>query len=452
MKGILADASVFSSPAMESQTPCAAAGSQPVSVPVAEDVSTPDAAIMKSSDCFQRNAVAASAVMDERADNGKKMETPDTRIQDEPCAPLANAPPLGDVATPVAATSSEPGSPPGQPLPALQGVSAAVLTEEKNTAKAAYTGLNELSCDKNSPTLTSEVFELNYLLSYLNLNDCPLTSLPKEIGKLRILRSLKVRSCKWLACLPDTIGGMEMLTELHLSGCSSLTSLPDSIEQLKNLKKIDLSLCNMTTLPDSIGGCHSLRIFVAEYSDLRVLPNTVCDLVLLENIQMRSSRLTALPDEFGRLKRLEILELCSSGIRRLPNSIGGCDALLRLGLYNCKMLTELPNSVGELQRLQFLNVNQCSSLSKLPSSIVGLDMLSEICTMDRLRYRIPGYIHDPNGTVVLHTNQQQNMLLRSYLPGLRLMLTLVLAMRRKKMKRALPELFEWLWREFVEPL
>ena len=208
----------------------------------------------------------------------------------------------------------------------------------------------------------------------------------------------------------------------------------------------------MTTLPDSIGGCHSLRIFVAEYSDLRVLPNTVCDLVLLENIQMRSSRLTALPDEFGRLKRLEILELCSSGIRRLPNSIGGCDALLRLGLYNCKMLTELPNSVGELQRLQFLNVNQCSSLSKLPSSIVGLDMLSEICTMDRLRYRIPGYIHDPNGTVVLHTNQQQNMLLRSYLPGLRLMLTLVLAMRRKKMKRALPELFEWLWREFVEPL
>ena len=33
-----------------------------------------------------------------------------------------------------------------------------------------------------------------------------------------------------------------------------------------------------------------------------------------------------------------------------------------------------------------------------------------------------------------------------------LFLYLSLAMRKKKMKRALPELFEWLWREFVEPL
>jgi hypothetical protein len=78
-------------------------------------------------------------------------------------------------------------------------------------------------------------------------------------------------------------------------------------------------------------------------------------------------------------------------------------------------------------------------------------MLSNICAMDQLRYRIPGHIHDPDGTVMLHTDQQQNMPLRSYLPGLRLMLVLVLAMRRKKMKRALPELFEWLWREFIEP-
>jgi Leucine-rich repeat (LRR) protein len=259
-------------------------------------------------------------------------------------------------------------------------VSAAVLTEEKNKAKTAYTGLLGLSCKNNSPTLTSEVFKLNYLLSYLNINDCSLTSLPDEIGELLSLREL-VCASKSLTCLPSTIGKAKRLKKLQLEDCTALTSLPNSI---------------------------------------------------------------------GELKELEILSLiCCPALTALPNSIGELQALQNLELMSLQV-TALPESIGRLQKLQSLNLNGCLWLSELPNSIVGLGMLREVCTVYCRLRRIPGYVFDPNGTVVWYTDELQ-MRLRSYLPGLRLMLVLVLAMRRKKMKRALPELFEWLWREFIEP-
>jgi hypothetical protein len=139
-------------------------------------------------------------------------------------------------------------------------------------------------------------------------------------------------------------------------------------------------------------------------------------------------------------------------VTELPDSVGECSALERLQLFNCWALTVLPESIGRLQGLQLLNVGECPLLSELPGSVVRLHLLGEVCTTHRLRHKIPGYTDDQNGTVVLHTDQEQNIPLRNYLHfRFCSALTLVLAMRRKKMKRALPELFEWLWREFIEP-
>jgi len=83
--------------------------------------------------------------------------------------------------------------------------------------------------------------------------------LPEEIGNLKKLKSLKLRSTV-IRFLPPSIGRLKSLEDLDFSCVSLLCkNLPDEIGDLKNLKKLDLSCSNFESLPDSFEKLTSLQ-------------------------------------------------------------------------------------------------------------------------------------------------------------------------------------------------
>lgn len=65
-------------------------------------------------------------------------------------------------------------------------------------------------------------------LHLLIISHCGLRSLPKNLGSLANLRTLRVCHCKELYQVPESIGSLRQLTYLNLRGCN----IPDYHPQL----------------------------------------------------------------------------------------------------------------------------------------------------------------------------------------------------------------------------
>jgi Leucine-rich repeat (LRR) protein len=94
-------------------------------------------------------------------------------------------------------------------------------------------------------------------LHTLNLKDCNLTEIPKEIGKLKNLKKL------WLAdnnlrYLPDEVCNLSQIEELYVPN-NNIEKLPESIGKLANLVEINFSSNNLKRLPFSMVLLDNLR-------------------------------------------------------------------------------------------------------------------------------------------------------------------------------------------------
>ena len=96
-------------------------------------------------------------------------------------------------------------------------------------------------------------------LEHLAIQHSPLTSLPRDIGNARKLKTLSLAHT-YLREVPASIGNLSKLTELDLRHNVGLTSVPDSIGQLRQLKTLDLSYCpQLRAVPASVGNLRHLK-------------------------------------------------------------------------------------------------------------------------------------------------------------------------------------------------
>jgi Leucine-rich repeat (LRR) protein len=105
------------------------------------------------------------------------------------------------------------------------------------------------------PLLDIKALKFSYVLLgnhiiMLNLCGKGLNSLPKSIGKLKLLKTFDLRINN-LTELPESIGKLEFLEELILHD-NALRSVPESIGNLKNLRVLHLDNNDLTALPDTI--------------------------------------------------------------------------------------------------------------------------------------------------------------------------------------------------------
>jgi len=129
----------------------------------------------------------------------------------------------------------------------------------------------------------------------LDLAFMGLTSLPREIGKLRGLILLNLDSNE-LHGLPKEIGNLAKLQSLCLSR-NRFGRLPRALAQLKALRTLDVRYNRLRTVPASILALPSLRRLDLSGNHLTELPKALLNLVSLEGIGLHGNPSLGIPPE-----------------------------------------------------------------------------------------------------------------------------------------------------------
>jgi Leucine-rich repeat (LRR) protein len=232
---------------------------------------------------------------------------------------------------------------------------------------------------------------------HLDLSGKQLTTLPKEIGRLRNLRVLDLDGNQ-LTVLPLELFELTNLTHLRLSD-NHLASLPPEIGQLANLQVLYAYKNKLKTIPAEIGQLDQLDQLVVPFNEISALPkeisqlnrllylsvyfNSLSDFILeitrlvnLRTLEIHGNRITKLPGEFAELVNLEDLTIGSNQLTSLPKEILKLTKLKRLKIYQMS-LSSCPPEIFQLSNLENLDVsyNKLTSLGPEINRLSGLEVL-----------------------------------------------------------------------------
>lgn len=114
--------------------------------------------------------------------------------------------------------------------------------------------------------------EVSYALSYLNLSNCKLPSLPDDIFTHTPQMETIVLDNNTLNAIPSSVGGLRKLVRLSVQG-NQLDSLPPSMfGGLEELHYLDLQKNNLKTLPSEIWSCPKLQSLNCSSNLLQTFP------------------------------------------------------------------------------------------------------------------------------------------------------------------------------------
>ena len=230
--------------------------------------------------------------------------------------------------------------------------------------------LTHLALDEIADIKLTDIIECQQL-ECLRLNDCDISQLPDNIGQLRNLTRLDLRTNQ-LITLPDSIGQLQNLTRLDLQA-NQLITLPDSISQLQKLVYLDFNNNQLSTLPVSIGQLQNLVYLNLNNNQLSTLPDSIGKLQNLTRLDINNNQLSTLPDNITQLQNLKELYLLNNQLSILPDNIGQLQNLTCLYIDN-NQLSTLPDNITQLQSLKELYL-QNNQLSTLPNNIGQLRKL-----------------------------------------------------------------------------
>lgn len=206
-------------------------------------------------------------------------------------------------------------------------------------------------------------------LSILNIDGNQLTTLPAEIGQLKVLKELEVREGK-LSTLPKEISQLTALNLLNVKD-NQLTEVSAEICKLTSLERLYLGGNRLTTLPAEIGQLTKLVILYVD-----------------------RNQLTLFPAEIGRCQSLDLLKLNGTALRTLPDEIGRLSKLRELYLYDNPALAGIPLEMLNLPRRCVVDISRGTSFSQ--------------AVLDNLRRIVeaPGYTGPRFSYSMAHANPQ----------------------------------------------
>ncbi|PEB20796.1 hypothetical protein COO05_31215 [Bacillus toyonensis] len=203
----------------------------------------------------------------------------------------------------------------------------------------------------------------------LNLAGTGLIELPKEIGRLKSLKTLYLGNHHFnianlhrnemeehpyinkIDRLPDELFELQSLTDLDIYDLS-IKELSPKITNLCNLKKLYLTGNEFSVFPTHVFELKSLEA-LALPSNFKEIPAGISNLVNLKFLNLRKSELTYLPEEICKLVNLTALNLHNSELTHLPEEIGNLKNLRSLTMRYCKV-KKLPTSMKNLSSLHRL--------------------------------------------------------------------------------------------------
>ena len=159
---------------------------------------------------------------------------------------------------------------------------------------------------------------------------------------------------------------------VDVSGCELDPCVPDAVVAAVSMgckEALLLHTNSITSLPEGLGQCASLRVLDLHGNAIRSLPLALCTaLTGLQVLDCADNRLELLPADIGNLTALQTLNVRGNRLETLPESVGKMISLRTLVLDENRFTgsRSLPKSLGTLRTLETLSITGNPELT-LPS-------------------------------------------------------------------------------------
>jgi Leucine-rich repeat (LRR) protein len=239
--------------------------------------------------------------------------------------------------------------------------------------------------------ISPDIKQLNHL-RILDLSGNALAMLPIEIEALSHLNTLVLHQNQFRK-IPSVVYKLRFnLKQLDFSA-NKLSSVPRQIEQLKNLADLDLSYNDLDVIPDSMATLTNLRNFDCSNNRIRKLTEGFNDAMQLEFFNGAYNALETLPSTIGQLKNIKNLNLSNNKIKEIPSELLGWRLeLVELNLINNQLRT-LPDSFKQLAKLKKIHLGK-NQLKSVPEALLALPKLERLSLINNRITKIPeGILH-----------------------------------------------------------
>ncbi|GLJ28459.1 hypothetical protein SUGI_0559870 [Cryptomeria japonica] len=231
-----------------------------------------------------------------------------------------------------------------------------------------------LASNRSLSAIPKEVTGRMTALRVLDLSRTALQSLPKNMGCLKNLVCLRLRSVP-IKRLPSSVATLRNLQILDLYR-SDIAQLPSNISNLTSLKLLDVSFCeHLQSLPYGVSNLTSL-----EYLDANNSPNiwwnkcrrdwlSINDLgtlYQLKRLGLTNNGEIIREGMLGNTKQMECLHLSLADMESLPQDMAAMSRLKKLCL-SCPQLLQIENSFCKFQYLSYIRFSNCGMLKQLPA-------------------------------------------------------------------------------------
>lgn len=214
---------------------------------------------------------------------------------------------------------------------------------------------SELGRPSPAPSLLVWAFEG---VREVRISSCALRSLPKELGRLRALRSLVLFSCE-LREVPQEVGELCSLEQLYLNG-NFLRQLPKCVGDLPSLSEVCVDANQLVSLPRF--NCPKFKMLTAAGNLLQRPPEFAST---LERLELHGNLLSALPggSNWGRLRSLKAM---GNQLHAMPASMASSLQWIEYLNLSDNCLQSLPEEMASLRYLESLFVynNQLRTLPR----------------------------------------------------------------------------------------
>jgi hypothetical protein len=123
---------------------------------------------------------------------------------------------------------------------------------------------------------------------------------------------------------------------------NNFEALPKEIGRLKMLRDLDASHNKIERLPAQLGTCVRLRKLKLGGNMLRSFPEQLQQLTLLEELVAPDNMITSIPAAIVKLPRLTVLDLARNDLHELPPEVADSPSLEEIDVTGNERLTTVP--------------------------------------------------------------------------------------------------------------
>ncbi|XP_071703969.1 disease resistance protein RUN1-like [Rutidosis leptorrhynchoides] len=199
-------------------------------------------------------------------------------------------------------------------------------------------------------------------LIILNVKKCKILRRFTFKVDMESLKVLNLSGCLKVDKLPENLGSIKTLVELHINR-TSITKLPSFVYSMRNLES--LSFGQYERIPSTWRSliCHPVRLPSRQQLPQSLVLPSLTGLNFLNTLDLRLCNISVVPDSIGGLSHLKDLYLGGNDFTKLPGSLSQLTLLETLALDCCKNLEVVPELPPSTRTL-FLN--DCTSLCGRP--------------------------------------------------------------------------------------